>query len=176
MSEPYLGEVRMFAGNFPPRGWVFCDGQILPINTDTSALFMLLGTTYGGNGSTTFALPDLRGRAPLGAGDGAGLSSCPLGQQVGSVAVTLNAANVPPHTHAVLGQNGSGATKSPAGKLLARASPSGGQFRPSGTNIALADGSVGPLGSGGGQAHENRQPYLPINFIIALEGVYPAQP
>lgn len=174
MSSPYVGEIRMFSGNFAPRGWAICEGQELRI-ADYDTLFLLIGTTYGGNGTTTFRLPDLRNRAPLGAGEGAGLTAAPLGQATGASGVTLTASDVPSHTHQVRGQNGSGTTKSPAGKLLARPSPSGGQFRPTGTTAMLAPGSVGSLGSGGGQAHENRQPYLAVNFIIALEGIYPAQ-
>ena len=119
MADPFLGEIRMFGGNFAPRGWAFCNGQILPISQNT-ALFALLGTTYGGDGQTTFALPDLQGAAPLHAGEGPGLSSRPLGERGGQQAVSLTTANLPAHTHAVAGEDGYGTNAAAANGVWAR--------------------------------------------------------
>jgi microcystin-dependent protein len=165
--EPFLGEIRLFAGTFAPRGWALCEGQLLPIAQNT-ALFSLLGTMYGGDGRTTFGLPDLRGRAPMAWGQGPGLSPYTQGEMIGSPTVTLTAQQVAPHQHA-LGASGNDVdVASPAG-----ASPGLAQsplYRPDAGSTAAAS-MVGAVGSG--QAHPNQQPYLGLVFIIALAGIYP---
>ena len=173
MSEPFIGEVRLFGGNFQIRSWAFCNGQPIQIQQN-SALFALLGTTFGGDGITTFNLPDLRGRVPIHAGQGPGLSNYGQGNAGGVETVTLTSATVPPHLHGLQGENASGSTDKPAGKALAGPTPSGGLYRTAGgTQVLMADGSIGPVGSGGNQPHENRQPYLAVTFLIALEGIFP---
>ncbi len=173
MSEPYLGEVRMFGGNFQIRGWAFCNGQLVPIAQNTP-LFALLGTTFGGNGQTTFGLPDLRGRVPIHSGQAPGLSNYDQGNTGGVETVTLTSATVPPHLHGLQGENAAGTTDKPAGKALAGPTPSGGLYRPAGgAQVLMADGTIGPTGSGGNQPHENRQPYLAVTFLIAVEGIFP---
>lgn len=167
MSEPFIGQVTLFAGNFAPRGWAFCSGQLLSIAQNT-ALFSILGTTYGGNGQTTFALPDLRGRVPLGPGQGPGLSNVVLGQQGGVENVTLTQAQAPAHGHPVAASNAAATAARPGGNL-----PAG-----NGAYGAAADTTMNPAmvgAAGGSQPHENRQPYLGMNFIIALEGIFPAR-
>lgn len=161
----------MFGFNFAPRNWAFCDGQLLPIAQNT-ALFSLLGTTYGGDGRTTFGLPDLRGRVPLhdGSGTGPGLSSYSLGQQGGLETVTLTAQQIPPHNHLQACSSDDPNSGSPAGNFPAAVSP---PIYSSGANAAMANTAVG--NAGGGQQHENRQPYLAINFCIALQGVFPSR-
>ncbi|PWK13484.1 phage tail protein [Tumebacillus permanentifrigoris] len=166
MSEPFLGEIRLFANNFAPRGWAFCAGQILPISTH-SALFSLLGTYYGGNGTTTFALPDLRGRVPISTS-----SSYPLGVAAGVASHTLTSTEIPAHVHVA---QGSSTVPSP------NVSPSNGvwgdatgQFTQS--TAALAQMSQQAISTAGGsQAHPNMQPYLALNYCIALEGIYPSR-
>jgi microcystin-dependent protein len=165
--DPFLGEIRMFGGNFAPQGWATCDGQILPIAQNT-ALFSLLGTTYGGNGQTTFALPDLRGRLPVHIGGG-----LTIGQAGGSETVILTTTNLPAHTHTANAASAA-TTLSPAGQYWA-ADP--------GANVApyaaAPDGSVmsgTAIGAqGGSQPHANMQPFLAVTFIIALEGIYPSR-
>jgi len=168
MSEPFLAEIRLFAGNFPPRGWAFCDGQVLPISQNT-ALFSLLGTQYGGNGTSNFALPNFQDRVPVHQGEGAGLSSYVVGQNGGSATVTLTASQMPAHVHPI------GATSAAATTAAPNAT----------TSLAAATGSLygapvnmAPMGSqlvGGGQPHDNVQPYLGLSFIIALQGIFPAR-
>lgn len=167
-AEPYIGEISMFGGNFAPRGWALCDGQLLAIAQNT-ALFSLLGTTYGGNGTTTFALPDLRGRAPVHAGQGPGLSPLPLGAAAGQATVSLTAANLPPHAHAVTPPvtNTPRTTNRPAGASPAR----GGAY--SSASPAETGASFTTASTGGGQPVNNMQPYLAVNFIIALVGIFP---
>jgi microcystin-dependent protein len=171
--EPYIGEISVFAGNFPPRGWAFCDGQLLSIAQNT-ALFAILGTTYGGNGQTTFGLPDLRGRAPLHAGQGPGLSGRLIGEAGGQERVVLSAAQMPAHTHSANGSPAAAAALSPGGNVWA-AAPAGGASNylsaPDAPSAVMAAEAVGL--AGGGQGHENMQPYLGVNFIIAMEGVFP---
>jgi microcystin-dependent protein len=165
--DPFLGEIRMFGGNFAPAGWATCDGQLLPIAQNT-ALFSLIGTIYGGNGQTTFALPDLRGRLPVHTGSGLA-----IGQAGGSETVTLTATNLPAHTH-VANAASAGTTLGPASQYWA-ADP--------GENVApyaaAPDGNVmsgAAIGAqGGSQPHENMQPFLAITFIIALQGIYPSR-
>jgi microcystin-dependent protein len=169
MSEPFIAEIRIFAGNFAPRGWAFCNGQLLPIAQNT-ALFSLIGTTYGGDGRTTMGLPNLQGRAPMHPGTGPGLTTRRLGESVGAPTVTLNTQEMPNHTHAVLGQ-GPANTNSPSGAAPAT-NPTVNQYKTGATNLVnAAPGAVG--NDGGGQPHDNLQPYLALNFIIALVGLYP---
>ena len=178
MSEPFIGEIIMFAGNFNPRGWALCQGQILSIAQNT-ALFSILGTTYGGNGQTTFALPDLRGRVPVGQGQGPGLSPYSLGQQAGNETVTLTIQQMPSHNHLINANEGNGTSQAPAnGFLSGGIVPSSGNaavsnYRNSTDGTVLANTSVSL--SGGNQPHNNIQPYLCINFIIALEGIFPSR-
>lgn len=171
MSEPFIGEIRMFAGNFAPRGWAFCNGQLMPINQN-AALFSILGTTYGGDGRITFALPDLRGRVPIHAGQGAGLSSYPLGSRGGSEHVTLTTEQLPAHGHALLASDGEGDQRSPANHTLAvpEESPI---YSASEPIVRMSNGAIAPTGNG--QPHENRQPYLAVNYIIALVGIFPSR-
>ena len=168
MSDPFLAEIKLFAGNFAPRGWAFCNGQILSIAQNT-ALFSLLGTTYGGNGQTTFALPDLRGRVPVHPGQGPGLSNVTLGQAAGSENVTLQQTQMPAHGHLVAASNGGAGGSRPAGNFLA----AGGSYAAASDGTTMNPGMV--QNTGGSQPHENRQPYLGLNFIIALEGVFPSR-
>jgi microcystin-dependent protein len=170
MSEPFLSEIRMFGFNFPPRGWAGCDGQLLPISQN-QALFALVGTTYGGNGQTTFALPDLRGRTPLHFGQGPGLQQRTLGQTGGSESETLSTAQLPSHTHPVVAA-AAAQTGVPQGAQLAAAAAPIYRSAASAT-VPLAVDSVGT--AGGGQPHPNMQPCLTINFSIALQGIFPSQ-
>lgn len=176
MSEPFVAEIRIFAGNFAPRGWAFCDGQLLPISENT-ALFSLIGTTYGGDGRTTMALPNLQGRAPMHPGRGPGLTARRLGEKVGVETVTLTEAQIPSHSHTAR------ATTSPApvsitapSSTTALARSGGGQTYQSNTTANLVDMASQTLSTtGGSQAHANNQPYLTLNFIIALVGLYPSR-
>ncbi len=170
MSEPFLAEVRIVGFNFAPRGWAFCDGQILPINQNQS-LYSLLGTTYGGDGRTSFALPDLRGRTPIHVGSSNG-STHLLGQKGGEETHTLNAAEMPQHKHSVQGSSTDGDTSTAVGNVLAR--EVGSVYDQSGTTlIDLTSAFIGA--NGGGQAHDNMQPYLVLNFCIALQGLFPSR-
>jgi microcystin-dependent protein len=165
---PFIGEISLVPYNFAPRGWAFCQGQILSIAQNT-ALFSLLGTTYGGNGQTTFALPDLRGRAPIGAGQGPGLSNITLGEQAGLESVTLLTTQIPSHTHTAAATQAAATSTRPAGNVPA----GGGSYNPTSDGSTLASGFIGNTGSG--QPHENRPPYLGLNYVIALEGVFPSR-
>jgi microcystin-dependent protein len=169
MSLPFIGEVRLFGGNFAPRGYAFCNGQILSIAQNT-ALFSILGTTYGGNGQTTFALPDLRGRVPVGFGQGPGLSSRTLGETIGTETVTLTANEIPLHGHAM--QALSGAANAGQGPSTSLGTATAALYG-SGPTQVLA--GAGLSASGGGQAHNNMAPSLAVHFIIALEGVFPSR-
>ena len=175
MSNPFLGEIRMFAGNFAPRGWAFCSGQILAISQN-DALFALLGTTYGGDGQVTFALPDFRGRIPIEQGQGPGLSPRTLGEQGGTETVTLISTQMPAHSH-TLSVTSAAATAVTPGNTLLPGAISGDTFYVN--NIAgntMAPLSAAMLGpSGGSQPHLNMMPTLVVNFIIALEGVFPSR-
>lgn len=170
MSTPYIGEIRIFGGNFAPLGWALCDGQLLAI-AQYDALFALIGTTYGGDGQTTFALPDLRGRAPLHMGQGPGLSNYVIGQAAGAEAATLTANQIPSHTHLAAAQTAAGTQTGPTNAIWAASTLN--QFTPTPPTAAMSQGAVGA--AGGNQPHENRMPYLAINFIIALEGIFPTQ-
>jgi microcystin-dependent protein len=168
MSEPFIAEIRIFAGNFAPRGWSFCDGQLLPVAQNT-ALFSLIGTTYGGDGRTTTGLPDLQGRAAMHPGRGPGLTSYRLGQKVGSETA---AAELPAHSHGGQGTNAAAQQSNPSGLGLARA-PDEDAYATPGTVVAMAAPAVAESGSAA--AHDNMQPYLALNFIIALTGVFPSR-
>ena len=177
MSDYFLGEIRMFAGNFAPMDWALCDGQLLPISQNT-ALFSLLGTYYGGNGTSTFALPDLRDRAPLAWGNGVGLSPVALGEQLGSPTVTLSANEMPAHTHQVstVPAGTAGTTGNPSGAVWARAQQGRlveAQYSTAAPTTVLAGTSVAPVGAGA--PHNNLAPYLAVTFIIALAGIYPSR-
>jgi len=173
-TEPFLGEISIFAGNFAPRGWAFCQGQMLSIAQNT-ALFSLLGTTYGGNGQTTFALPDLRGRVLVGPGQGPGLQPYNQGQMGGQEAVTLLVNQMPAHNHvaSVAVSSNAGDSAAPNNNYLAASDQRNDQYTNQGGNGNLAGVSVGIAGNS--LPHENRQPYLCINFIIAVEGIYPSR-
>jgi microcystin-dependent protein len=169
MSDPFLAEIRVFGFNFAPRGWARCDGQLLPIAQST-ALFSLLGTTYGGNGQSNFALPNLGGQFAMGTGQGPGLTPRQLGEQAGSATVSLLSSEMPAHNHALMA-GASPMSTDPAGASLAP--PAGGAlaYRIPGNQVAMAPDSIGTVGSG--QAHENMPPYLALNFCIAMQGIFP---
>ena len=169
-ANPALGQIIMFAGNFAPTGWAFCDGQLLPISQYT-ALFSLLGTTYGGDGRVTFALPDLRGRAPIGFGQGPGLNNYILGQVGGEETHTLATPEMPAHSHAVNVDSANGTSDTPVNNVPA-VNSEGIQHYGSALNGTMSPGAIGS--SGGGLAHNNMQPYLGINFLIALSGIFPS--
>jgi len=168
--EPFIGEVQWFAGNFAPRGWALCDGQLLPINQH-QALFSILGTTYGGDGRTTFALPDVRGRALVHAGNGPGLTERRLGSKGGEESVTLTTAQIPEHSHALKASSASATTSSPEGTVLAKTGRSSIYADTADTTMS----SAAIASSGGGQAHNNMQPYNTLNCIIALQGLFPSR-
>ena len=178
MDTPYLGAIVLFAGNFAPRGWALCQGQLLPISQNT-ALFSILGTTYGGDGRTTFALPDLRGRVPVGNGQGPGLSGYQLGEQVGVEDVTLLATQMPAHNHAVQVSGSQANTANANNNFLAVANGNyGGDAITVNTyngtpNATLGINSISV--SGGSLPHENIQPSLCMNYIIALQGIFPSR-
>jgi microcystin-dependent protein len=166
--EPFIGEIIMVGFNFAPRGWALCNGQLLSISQNT-ALFSLIGTNYGGDGRLTFALPDLRGRVPLHQGQRAGFSSYVIGEQGGSETVTLLQTQMPSHTHLLGATNAEASQTSPTGQILAQARET---TYGSGTPTVNMSAQAIAL-TGGSQPHENRPPYLVINFVIALEGVFP---
>lgn len=165
MSDPYIGEIRMFAGNFAPLGWAICDGSVLSIS-ENSALYSLLGTTYGGDGQTAFALPDLRGRAPLHQSNTGNIH--PLGQKGGTETVTLTTVNLAAHTHPAAAGTGGTAVTSPNGSWWGTSTFNSYSTEAPNTTLNAINAS------GGGQPHENMMPFLAINFIIALNGVYPS--
>jgi microcystin-dependent protein len=170
MADPFVAEIRIFPFNFPPKGWAWCDGQLLPLSQNT-ALFSLLGTTYGGNGKSNFALPDLQGRAPMHPGQGPGLSLHDLGETGGSETVTLLESEIPSHTHPLMAANLPANSKAPAGNSLARATGNV-YLNPSGQPlVTMSPSELAP--AGGDQPHNNMQPYLTFYFCIALQGVFP---
>lgn len=172
MADPFVAEIRIFPFNFAPKGWAFCDGQILPISQNT-ALFSLLGTTYGGNGQTTFALPNLQGRVPVHPGQGPGLSEHVLGEEGGSGTVTLLQSEVPAHTHALAASAAAAYARSPSGELFANQNGGVNSYATlAGAPTALLASAASET-VGGGQPHNNMAPYLVLNFCIALQGVYP---
>jgi microcystin-dependent protein len=166
MAQPYVGEIRMFGGNFAPAGWMFCEGQLLPIS-ENETLFNLIGTTYGGDGQSTFGLPDLRGRVPMHMGNG-----FVLAETGGVPEVTLNVQQIPSHNHPAMATNNAGNTNTPTNKVLASGTVVSTQ--PYGTDAPLSPlqpQTIGP--NGGSQPHENMQPFLCVNFIISLFGIFP---
>ncbi len=165
MSDPFVGEIRMFGGTFAPMDWAFCDGQLLSIS-QADALFSLIGTLYGGDGTNTFALPDLRGRLPVHRGNGYG-----IGQSGGQETVALQAAHLPSHTHTVQARAGSGDKDSPSGNVWASAPDA--RYSTADPSLAMKSSAVGYTGSS--QAHNNMMPFLAVNFIISLAGLYPAR-
>jgi microcystin-dependent protein len=164
MAEPFLSEIRIMSFNFAPKGWAMCNGQLLPINQN-QALFSLLGTTYGGNGQTTFALPNLRGQVPIHFG-----GSHNLGEAAGESAHTLSVAELPTHTHALNGSTDNATTPVAAGNLLGSANN---LYAPATDLTPLHPGSIANVG--GSQPHENKQPYLTLTFCIALQGIFPSR-
>ena len=174
MSEPFIAEIRIFAGNFAPRSWAFCDGQLLPVSQNT-ALFSLIGTTYGGDGRTTTALPNLQGRSAMHPGRGPGLTARRLGQRLGTETVTLSEAQIPSHTHTLRGTTQPGNLNAPS-NTAAFARSSGTELYQSNTTASLVDMASAAISTtGGSQSHTNVQPFLTLNFIIALQGLYPSR-
>jgi microcystin-dependent protein len=172
MSQPFIGEIRMFAGSFAPAGWAFCDGQLMPIS-ENDALFTLIGTTYGGDGQETFALPNLQSRVPIHTGQGPGITqNYQLGEQAGVESVTLTTNQTPVHNHAFLASTAAGGSNTPTDNVVA--SPSVTKlYRLTSPSDPLASGMIGQ--TGGSQPHENLMPYIAINHIISLFGVFPHQ-
>jgi len=171
MSEPFVGEIRMFAGNFAPRGWAFCDGQLLAVSQN-DALFSLLGTIYGGDGRTTFGLPDMRGRLPIHAGTGPGLSQRRLGSKGGEESVTLTVNQLPSHTHPIQASTAAATGNTPSGTVTAE-SPSVDVYAEIDANLNMSADAVTNVG--GSRNHTNLMPFLCVNFIIALFGIYPSR-
>ena len=171
MADPFVAEIRIFPFNFAPKGWAWCDGQLLPLSQNT-ALFSLLGTTYGGNGKSNFALPDLQGRAPMHPGQGPGLSLHDLGETGGSETVTLLESEIPSHNHSLGAVGGfNGTNNDPTDGVPAKGDAGLLPYTPSGPLINMAFESVAP--AGGDQPHNNMMPYLTFYFCIALQGVFP---
>jgi microcystin-dependent protein len=168
MSQPFIGEIRMFGGNFAPAGWAFCDGQLMPIS-ENDALFILIGTTYGGDGQTTFALPDLRSRLPMHMGQGPGLSARTIGEQGGVESVTLTVNQIPSHNHAPRAVSGNGNQSTPQNGVWAGVTTS--IYTSNAPNLAMNNTLVNI--AGGSQPHDNMMPYLAISFIISLFGIFP---
>jgi len=164
MSTPFMGEIKIISWNFPPKGWAFCNGQFLPINQN-QALFSLFGTMYGGNGQTTFALPDLRGQVPIHVGQG-----FVQGQKGGEPAHTLSISELPMHTHVANGTSANGNTPVPTANLLGQANN---VYRSPDNFVSLNPSTITNVG--GSQPHENRQPFLVLNFIVALQGIFPSR-
>jgi len=171
MSEPFVGEIRMFAGNFAPRGWALCDGQLLAVSQN-DALFSLLGTIYGGDGRTTFGLPDLRGRIPIHAGSGPGLSQRRLGAKGGSEKETLTVNQLPSHSHPPQFSTASSIENNPENEVVGN-SPTVRIFRPAETDQNMKSEAITSIG--GSRSHSNLMPFLCINYIIALFGIYPSR-
>lgn len=172
MAEPFIAEIRMFAGNFAPRGWAFCNGQLLPISQNT-ALFSLIGTTYGGDGRNTTALPNLQGRVPMHPGRGPGLTSRTLGEAGGEQNVTLTTNQMPSHSHDLSASSVKGNSVSPLSGVPATTENNVNIYSSSDTNIVNVENDGEQFG--GGQGHNNMQPFLAINFIIALVGIFPSR-
>jgi microcystin-dependent protein len=170
MSNPFVGEIRLFAGNFAPLGWVFCQGQLLPI-AEYETLFNLIGTTYGGDGQTTFGVPDLQGRVPVHQGALAGGSTYTLGQKAGVENVTITASQMPTHSHAFAASQASGTQVGPGANLLG-ASSSIAMYTSQVPNVSFNPAAIGVYG--GSQPHDNLQPYVCVSFIISLFGIYPS--
>ena len=173
MSEPFIAEVKMFGGNFAPRGYTFCNGQLLPIAQNT-ALFSLVGTTYGGDGRTTLGLPNLEGRVPMGNGRGPGLTPRRLGEKGGAETVTLSETQMPNHNHSLMASDEEADRRTPASNRALAESVGGSLYAPASSTMAAMDARSLPAAGGGG-AHNNMQPYLALSFIIALVGQYPSR-
>lgn len=173
MSEPFVAEIRIFAGSFAPRGWAFCNGQLLPVSQNT-ALFSLIGTTYGGDGRSTTALPNLQGRAPMHPGRGPGLTARRLGERGGVETVTLSEAQMPRHTHSLRASQDIGDLNAPSSNRSIARSRGGSAYQQAGSSLVDLDPAASQ-DAGGSQAHDNVQPFLTINFIIALVGLYPSR-
>jgi microcystin-dependent protein len=171
MADPFVAEIRIFPFNFAPKGWAWCDGQLLPLSQNT-ALFSLLGTTYGGDGKSNFALPDLQGQAPMHPGQGPGLSLHDLGETGGSETVTLLESEIPSHSHALMSNPAPGNRTNPVGNSIARAAGATPYLPPAGAPLVNMSNQALPP-AGGGQPHNNLMPYLTFYFCIALQGVYP---
>ena len=170
MSDPFVAEIRIVPFNFAPNGWAFCNGQLMPISQNT-ALFSLVGTMYGGDGQSTFALPDLQGRAPMQPGQGPGLSLHDQGESGGSDTTALLVSEIPVHAHTLRGSSEEVDRRDPAGKYLAEGETA---YRAAGSQVAMDSDAVST--TGGGQPHNNMQPFLTMNFIIALQGIFPQRP
>jgi len=166
MAQPYIGEIRIFAGNFAPLAWSFCEGQLIPIS-ENEALFQLIGTTYGGDGESTFALPDLRGRIPIHQGNG-----FVLAEAGGAESITLTTQQIPAHTHALVATTATGNNPNPGGNLLATNPGTVQPYVEDNPTVNMAAGSIPPVG--GSQPHTNFQPYLCLNFIISMFGIFPS--
>jgi microcystin-dependent protein len=170
MADPFVAEIRIFPFNFAPKGWAWCDGQLLPLSQNT-ALFSLLGTTYGGNGKSNFALPDLQGRAAMHPGQGPGLSLHDLGETGGSETVSLLESEIPSHSHGLLASQADAIEITPAGQNFAAGTGGIGTYAAVSPQVTLADSALAP--AGGDQPHNNMMPYLTFYFCIALQGVFP---
>ena len=180
MSDQFLAEVRIFPFNFPPTGWAFCDGQLMPISQNT-ALFSLLGTTYGGDGKSTFALPDMQGNAPMQPGQGQGLSLRDLGEMSGVESITLLTSEIPFHSHTLNGSDSDATTGVPTGQLMAKGAWDNGTaggvvgaYSSQASNTTMHPSALSL--AGGGLPHNNMQPYLTLSFCIALQGIFPQRP
>ena len=172
MSQPFVGEIRMFGGNFAPAGWAFCDGQVMPIS-ENDTMFNLIGTTYGGDGQETFGLPDLQGRVPMHAGQGPGITqNYQIAEKGGLETVTLTSNQIPVHNHAVLASTDFGQSPQPQGALFAQ--PTTGTMYAAGSPLVNLNANTLST-AGGSQPHENMQPYLTVSFIISLFGNFPTQ-
>jgi microcystin-dependent protein len=171
MAQPYVGEIRIFAGNFAPAGWMFCEGQTLPISQNET-LFQLIGTTYGGDGQSTFRLPDLRGRLPLHMGNGSTGTTYTIGQTAGAESVTLTTQQIPAHSHPLLASLNNAGASSPANNLTGQVGATQ-IYREAAPTNPMSPVSVAPVG--GSQPHDNRQPFLCLHFIISLFGIFPSQ-
>jgi microcystin-dependent protein len=166
MAQPYVGEIRMFAGNFAPAGWMMCEGQLLPI-TENETLFQLIGTTYGGDGQSTFALPDLRGRVPVHQGNG-----FILAETGGAESITLTVQQLPVHSHPLVASVADGTSVNPGGAVLAQTQPGIARYFEDAPTVNMSPQAISSIG--GSQPHENMQPYLCVNFIISLFGIFPS--
>jgi microcystin-dependent protein len=171
MSDPFVAEIRIFAGNFAPKNWATCDGQLFPVSQN-AVLFSLLGTTFGGDGRSAFALPNMAGSAPVAAGNGAGLTPRAVGESGGYTSITLLTADIPIHSHALQATNQPGRDRTPQSEVLARSTGMN-LYTPSGTQVRMAPQATSSAGSS--LAHNNLQPYLALTFIIALAGIYPSR-
>src|SRR5262245_40224692 len=169
---PYAGEIRMFAGNFAPNGWMFCEGQTLPIS-ENEVLFQLIGTTYGGDGESTFNLPNLASRVPIHMGTGPDGTTYQLGEMAGTEQVTLTTAQIPAHSHPLTGSASAGNSVNPQNNVVAQTDGTTSLYIADPPGVAMNTGAIGS--AGGSQPHENCQPFLCINFIISLFGVFPSQ-